>query len=142
MFKTLPKTSHQLSICEGNFLRLKKILQGFKRNQYIFETINPNKTSNPILFCIIQRTKHTLIIEAKQKAKKNKLNSFIIRIQLCLDAKLAEVISYQGEKPIPYFIGVSKIQSKDEKIQQNRFLTEWLESIFSNGVCSDIKINE
>ena len=142
MFKTLPKTSHQLSICEGNFLRLKKILQGFKRNQYIFETINPNKTSNPILFFVIQRTKHTLIIEAKQKAKKNKLNSFIIRIQLCLDAKLAEVISYQGEKPIPYFIGVSEIQSKDEKIQQNRFLTEWLESIFSNGVCSDIKINE
>ena len=30
MLKTLPKTSHQLTICEGNFLRLKKIL--FKKN--------------------------------------------------------------------------------------------------------------
>ena len=91
MLKILPKTNHQLSICEGNFLRL---------------------------------------------------NSFIIRIQLCLDAKLAEVISYQGEKPIPYFMGVSKTQSKDEKIQQNRFLTEWLESIFCSGICSEIKFNE
>ena len=107
MLKILPKTSHQLSICEGNFLRLKKVLQNFKKNKYLFETINPNKTSNPIVFKVIQRTKHTLIIEAKQKVKENNLNSFIIRIQLCLDAKLAEVISYQGEKPIPYFMGIS-----------------------------------
>ena len=142
MLKILPKTSHQLSICEGNFLRLKKVLQNFKKNEYVFETINPNQTSNPILFKVIQRTKHTLIIEAKQKVNENDLNSFIIRIQLCLDAKLAEVISYQGEKPIPYFMGISKTQSKDEKIQQNRFLTEWLESIFCSGICSEIKFNE
>ena len=69
----------------------------------------------------------------KKKLEENDLNNFIIRIQLCLDAKLAEVISYQGEKPIPYFMGISKTQSKDEKIQQNRFLTEWLESIFCSG---------
>ena len=50
MLKILPKTSHQLSICEGNFLRLKKVLQNFKKNKYLFETINPNKTSNPIVF--------------------------------------------------------------------------------------------
>ena len=83
-----------------------------------------------------------LINIAKQKVKENNLNSFIIRIQLCLDAKLAEVISYQGEKPIPYFMGVSKTQSKDEKIQQNRFLTEWLESIFCSGISSEIEFNE
>lgn len=142
MLKILPKTSHQLSICESNFLRLKKVLQNLKKDKYIFETINPNQTSNSILFKVIQRTQHTLIIEAKQKVKENDLNSFIIRIQLCLDAKLAEVISYQGEKPIPYFMRISKTQSKDEKIQQNRFLTEWLESIFCSGICSEIKFNE
>ena len=111
-----------------------------KKNKYLFETVNPNKTSNPIVFKVIQRTKHTLIIEAKQKVKENDLNNFIIRIQLCLDAKLAEVISYQGEKPIPYFMGISKTQSKDEKIQQNRFLTEWLETIFANGINPEVKI--
>ena len=36
MLKILPKTSHQLSICEGNFLRLKKVLQNFKKtNTYL-----------------------------------------------------------------------------------------------------------
>ena len=42
MLKSLPKTSHQLAVCEANFLRLKKILQGFSKNKYSFETINPD----------------------------------------------------------------------------------------------------
>ena len=35
---------------------------------------------------------------------------------------------------------VLKTQSRDEKIQQNRFLTEWLESIFANGINPEVKI--
>ena len=140
MIKSLPKTSHQLAICEANFLRLKKILNNFSVNKYLFETINPDSSSNPISFCVIQRTRHTLIIEAKQKIKLKKMESLIIRIQISLDAKLAEVISFQGERAVPYFMKVLKTQSRDEKIQQNRFLTEWLENIFANGINPQIKI--
>ena len=140
MLKSLPKTSHQLAICEANFLRLKKILHDFSRNKYLFETINPDNSSNPISFFIVHRTRHTLIIEAKQKIKLKKMESLIIRIQISLDAKLAEVISFQGERAVPYFMKVLKTQSRDEKIQQNRFLTEWLENIFANGINPQIKI--
>lgn len=140
MIKSLPKTSHQLAICEANFLRLKKILNNFSLNKYLFETINPDSSSNPISFNIIHRTKHTLTIEAKQKIKLKKMESLIIRIQISLDAKLAEVISFQGERAVPYFMKVLKTQSRDEKIQQNRFLTEWLENIFANGINPQFKI--
>ena len=140
MIKSLPKTSHQLALCEANFLRLKKILNNFSENKYLFETINPDSSSNPISFCVIQRTRHTLIIEAKQKIKLKRMESLIIRIQISLDAKLAEVISFQGERAVPYFMKVLKTQSRDEKIQQNRFLTEWLESIFANGINPQFKI--
>ena len=140
MIKSLPKTSHQLAICEANFLRLKKILNNFSLNKYLFETINPDSSSNPISFKVIHRTKHTLIIEAKQKIKLKKMESLIIRIQVSLDAKLAEVISFQGERAVPYFMKVLKTQSRDEKIQQNRFLTEWLENIFANGINPQFKI--
>ena len=61
-----------------------------------------------------------------------------IRDRICIDAKVAEVISYQGEKAIPFFVGITKSQSKDEKLQQNRFLTEWLESIFITGINPNI----
>ena len=135
----MPKTSHQLAICEANFLRLKKILNDFSRNKYLFETINPDNSSNPISFFIVHRTRHTLIIEAKQNVNYGLFNSFIMRLQVCIDARLAEVISYQGEKAIPYFIKISKSQSKDEQLQQNRFLTEWLESILKTGINPNIE---
>jgi len=140
MIKSLPKTSHQLAVCEANFLRLKKILKNFSVNKYLFETINPDSSSNPISFNVIHRTKHTLIIEAKQKIKLKKMEILIIRIQISLDAKLAEVISFQGERAVPYFMKVLKTQSRDEKIQQNRFLAEWLENIFANGINPQFKI--
>ena len=138
MLKKLPKTSHQLSVCEANFLRLRKILQNFVKDSYRFETINPDTSSNKISIQVIQRSPHTLIIDAKQNFNSNIFNSFVMRLQVCLDASLAEVVSYQGEKAIPYFINMSESQSKDEKNQQNRFLTEWLESIFISGVNPDI----
>ena len=140
MIRSLPKTSHQLAVCEANFLRLKKILQDFSRNKYSFETVNPDSSSNSISFCVIHKTQHTLIIEAKQKIKLKKIESLIIRIQISLDAKLAEVISFQGERAVPYFMKVLQTQSKDEKMQQNRFLTEWLESILANGINPQVQI--
>ena len=140
MIRSLPKTSHQLAVCEANFLRLKKILQDFSRNKYSFETVNPDSSSNSISFCVIHKTQHTLIIEAKQKIKLKKMESLIIRIQISLDAKLAEVISFQGERAVPYFMKVLETQSKDEKMQQNRFLTEWLESILANGINPQVQI--
>ena len=138
MLKKLPKTSHQLSICEANFLRLKKILNGFNEDRYLFETINPNSSSNSISFNVLQRSRHTIMVEAKQNVDYGVFNSFILRLQVCIDAKVAEVISYQGEKAIPFFVGITKSQSKDEKLQQNRFLTEWLESIFTTGINPNI----
>ena len=140
MIRSLPKTSHQLAVCEANFLRLKKILQDFSRNKYSFETVNPDSSSNSISFYVIHKTKHTLIIEAKQKIKLKKMENLIIRIQISLDAKLAEVISFQGERAVPYFMKVVETQSKDEKMQQNRFLTEWLESILANGINPQVQI--
>tara|TARA_B100001778_G_scaffold83482_1_gene67763 strand:- start:461 stop:883 length:423 start_codon:yes stop_codon:yes gene_type:complete len=138
MLKKLPKTSHQLSVCEANFLRLKKILNGFDEDKYLFETINPNSSSNSISFHVLQRSRHTIMVEAKQNVDYGIFNSFILRLQICIDAKVAEVISYQGEKAIPFFVGITKSQSKDEKLQQNRFLTEWLESIFITGINPNI----
>jgi len=138
MLKKLPKTSHQLSVCEANFLRLKKILNGFDEDKYLFETINPNSSSNSISFHVLQRSRHTIMVEAKQNVDYGIFNSFILRLQICIDAKVAEVISYQGEKAIPFFVGITKSQSKDEKLQQNRFLTEWLESIFTTGINPNI----
>ena len=135
MLKTLPATPHHLAICEANFIRLKKLLSNFLSDEIFYESINPNQSSLKISFLILNQTKHTIILEAKQSGyKKNIHSNFVLRIQISLDAKLAEVLAYQSEKPLPFFMNQPKRQSFDEKLQQNKFLTEWLESIFVSGI--------
>ena len=135
MLKTLPATSHHLAVCEANFIRLKRLLNNFLSDKIFYESINPNQSSVDISFLVLNKTKHTITLEAKQSGfKKNIHSNFILRIQISLDAKLAEVLSYQGEKPLPFFMNQSKRQSFDEKLQQNKFFTEWLESIFVSGI--------
>ena len=142
MLKTLPTTSHHLVVCEANFIRLKKLLNNFLSDEIFYESVNPNQSSLKISFLILNKTKHTIILEAKQSANKKNIHSnFILRIQISLDAKLAEVLSYQGEKPLPFFMNQSKRQSFDEKHQQNKFLTEWLESIFVSGISGKEQIS-
>ena len=142
MLKTLPATSHHLAVCEANFIRLKRLLNNFLLDKIFYESINPNQSSLKISFLILKKTQHTIILEAKQSANKKNIHSnFILRIQISLDAKLAEVLSYQGEKPLPFFMNQSKRQSFDEKLQQNKFLTEWLESIFVSGISGKEQIS-
>jgi len=134
MRNRLPKTSHHIAICEANFIRLSNLLTNFIHDEYEFEAIVNETESQYISFLVLERTKHTLSIEAKQNNKIAPLSIFTLRIKVFIDARMAEVSSYQSEKPLPFFYKKSAIQSKDEKNQQNRFLTEWLESIFISGM--------
>ena len=133
------KTAHHIAICEANYLRLENLLINFLNDRYKFELHLNDLDIQYISFLILERTKHTLVIEAKQNDLSSSLNDFVIRINVFIDAGLAEVASYQSEKPLPFFFKKSSIQSKDEKDQQNRFLTEWLESIFISGINPEIR---
>jgi len=139
MYKVL-KTKDHLTTCGANYSRLKKILCNFKNDSYNFEILNNDKKSLAE-FIVISRTPHTLSIEAKFKNNDLALVNFLLRINIYIDAKLAEVISYQQEKPVPFFSPPQFSQSLDEKYQQNRILTEWLENIFTNGAVEAKEIN-
>ena len=125
----LSKTSRHLSVCSANFRRLKKILTDFDNSQYKFLFDDSDVTAN---FKILDKQSHTLLVDASQFTA-NKIMDFKFRLQIFLDAKLAEVISFQNEQPVPFFVSKPKSQSLDEKYQQNQMLTEWLEFIFLKG---------
>ena len=139
MYKIL-KTRDHLTTCSANYSRLRKILCSFKHDVYVFEILNHTQKSEAE-FIVISRTQHTLSIEAKFKNNDLVLVNFLLRINIYIDAKLAEVISYQQEKPVPFFSPQQFSHSQDEKYQQNRILTEWLENIFINGAVELKKIN-
>ena len=139
MYKIL-KTRNHLTTCSANYSRLRKILCSFKHDVYVFEILNHTQKSEAE-FIVISRTQHTLSIEAKFKNNDLALVNFLLRINIYIDAKLAEVVSYQQEKPVPFFSPQQFSHSQDEKYQQNRILTEWLENIFINGAVELKKIN-
>ena len=65
MLKTLPVTSHHLAVCEANFIRLKRLLNNFLSDEIFYESINPNQSSYKINFLVLNKTRHTIILEAK-----------------------------------------------------------------------------
>jgi len=125
----LSKTSRHLSVCSANFRRLKKILADFDNSQYKFLIDDSDVTAT---FKILDKQSHTLLVDASQFTA-NKIMDFKFRLQIFLDARLAEVVSFQNEQPVPFFVSKPKSQSLDEKYQQNQMLTEWLEFIFLKG---------
>jgi len=128
----LQRTSHHLSVCAANFRRLKKLLNNFDESAYDFVL-----DADELMACfkILDQQRHTLLLETKQLTA-NKILNFKFRIQIFLDAKLAEVVSFQNEQPVPFFVIKPRSQSLDEKFQQNQMLTEWLELIFLRGMVS------
>ena len=130
--KTLPKTSMHLNVCGSNFFKLRKLLRDFKDPRKSFEkSVSKNETVF-IKFNLLSKTKHTLTYEVKHIHLEDSLNDFIIRFCVFVDAKMVEVISFQGEKPFPFYIkNKSSLQSSDEKHQQNTFFFDLLENLLT-----------
>jgi uncharacterized protein YqiB (DUF1249 family) len=130
--KTLPKTSTHLNVCGSNFFKLRKLLQDFKGPGKSFGKSVSQYEKVLIKFNLLSKTKHTLTYEVKHIHPEDNLNNFIIRFCVFIDATMVEVISFQGEKPFPFYIkNKSALQSYDEKHQQNTFFFDLLENLLT-----------
>ena len=130
--KTLPKTSTHLNVCGSNFFKLRKLLEDFKNSRKSFKKPVTEKEKVLIDFNLLSKTKHTLTYEAKHIHPEDSLNDFVIRFCVFIDAKMVEVISFQGEKPFPFYVkNKSVLQSSDEKHQQNTFFFDLLENLLT-----------
>ena len=130
--KTLPKTSMHLNVCGSNFFKLRKLLQDFKDSKKSFKKSLSKNEKVFIKFNLLSKTKHTLTYEVKHIHSEDRLNDFIIRFCVFIDAKMVEVISFQGEKPFPFYVkNKSVLQSSDEKHQQNTFFFDLLENLLA-----------
>ena len=130
--KILPKTSMHLNVCGSNFFKLRKLMQDFKDPKKSFEKSVSKNEKVFIKFNLLSKTKHTLTCEVKHIHLEDSLNNFIIRFCVFIDAKMVEVISFQGEKPFPFYLtNKSILQSSDEKYQQNTFFFDLLENLLN-----------
>lgn len=86
--------------------------------------------SSPVVIEVLEETRYTILLQVRQKFRPHGmlLPDAVFTVRIYLDARLAEVISYQGQRrigykyPYPY----DDIYLPDEKRQCNLFLYDWL----------------
>ena len=79
---------------------------------------------------IKEKNKYTLLIEVTEKFPHNSIwkQALNMRVRLYTDAKLAEVVNYQGKARFQpkYELPNPKMFHRDEKYQVNHLLYDWL----------------
>jgi len=131
--------------CELNYLRLKKLLpsavqaQGLLQINFSFEADNCKdgaSTESAMRLQIVEETRYTsLVIIGAIGARPEWLPGIEVKVRLYHDAKMAEVIEWCSDRTIPWeLVEKSGMQSRDEKWQWNRFLSDLLSHSLSHGM--------
>lgn len=122
----------QVADCEANFLRLQQLLPEYaERDTWQYDIVVKNNPMH-VQFTIIERHAYTLSIEVamshKLSANLATKNTFVVRMYL--DAQTAEVVDDARMRQLQadYSYPNKDMLQRDEKMQRNRFLAEWLET--------------
>lgn len=98
--------------------------------------LNAAGEAMPISVKVCERHKYMTIIELNQRlAEDQKIPDMLLRLRLYFDARVAEVIGYQGIERIParYQFKLERGDLRDEKMQVNLLLNEFLNHIVNKG---------
>lgn len=85
---------------------------------------------------VCERHKYMTIVELNQQLNEDQqIPDILLRLRLYFDARVAEVIGYQGIERIParYQFKLSRGDARDEKMQVNLLLNEFLNHIIDKG---------
>lgn len=134
----VPDLKVQAAICEGNFARLRRCLPDFTVGQDVnFVLESAQHLSADITLTVIERFRYTASVEIT--VHQHQVPDYVARqtfmVRVYLDANTAEVVtfarrgSFQGVYPYPN----PDMFHADEKDQLNRWLSEWLQLLFSHG---------
>ena len=128
------KTNGHISVCSANYLRISKLLNASEKSSLTLR----NKIKETIYSARIDTQKlsnHTWICRLVFSNLNHKLlNSLQFVLNIYHDVELCEVASFNGHAPNKYpFSHENFPKSADEKLQQNRFLTEVLDMILTSG---------
>lgn len=100
-----------------------------------------------IVLNLLERSRYTLLVEIQQSfltgENRRLLRDLHFTVRLYLDAKLAEVVSYQGQQPLKprYPFPNQRMFYPDEKRQTNLVLYDWLSNCSRLNFMESVAIN-
>jgi uncharacterized protein YqiB (DUF1249 family) len=135
-----PDLSSFMSLCDANYAKLKQLLPDFENKDVrVFGLSRQQHVLGKIKIEIQERCKYTTTLELVQESGTDfseantqiasaQMTSTQMIVRLYHDARMAEVLSYQGVGKLKavYKYPNKQMMQQDEKALCNEFLADWL----------------
>lgn len=144
--KYIPDLKHHGALCEGNFVKLQKLLdRRHDKSHWYYKLHDGCQGLGSVSFRIMDRSRYTLTVEVRYQSGSALLVSQprVLNVRLYEDACSAEVVrcqqgrQHQGVYPYPN----KEMYQVDEKSQLNQFLSECLSHCLKYGLASQYRFS-
>jgi hypothetical protein len=135
----VPDLSELMAICELNYVRLQQLFPDMKNvDQHSFQVTTHQQDFGTVNFTVQERaayTTHLMIARPRNQW----ISDWQMVVRVYHDAKLAEVIECQTQPRIRAVNDYpnARMHQRDEKMQLNIFLGEWLQHCLNHGHSSE-----
>jgi len=128
--------------CDANYMRLMKLMPNlFDIDHQVLHLIVAEQKMS-LHFRVLERSPYTTLVQLIQQSGFNGLHFDLPSPQLSIrmyhDTRSAEVVEFQNEerfRPV-YAYPNQRMRQRDEKVQVNRFLSEYLSACLTHGAAT------
>jgi uncharacterized protein YqiB (DUF1249 family) len=120
------------AVCEANYARLLRLFPDYE-NRNVRDFLVGAAT---VRLAVVERCRYTTIFRIEQQRGESRwLGQLRLEVRAYHDARMLEVGMFQSHRRVAarYDYPNDKMFAQDEKYQQNRFLSDWLEHCQQNG---------
>ncbi len=132
--------------CDANYHRMLQLMPGLAdQDVHGFELILSDRAA-AVKLRVVERCPYTTLVELEQQQMDAGLQFALpaprMQVRLYHDARNAEVVEYQGVRRLrpKYTYPNPGMRQRDEKIQVNRFLGEYLAACLAHGSASQLSL--
>jgi len=127
--------------CDANYVRLLRLFPDLRESDRQLINLPLNAMDAEVMFEVLEKGPYTTLLQIDVKTSQKWLDlaaapSMTVRVYH--DAKSAEVVSYQTQNRFHgnYEYPNTRMRQRDEKVQLNRFLSEFLTLCLEHGASS------
>ena len=125
-----------LEECDDNYRRLTRLMPDLRQTDRCEFRVFPHGAALVVSFEVTYRSRYTTVLTLDLPSSVRGLGGMRIKIRAYHDARTAEVIEFQGQRRFKavYDYPNEQMHQPDEKVQVNRFLSEFLNACLRHGI--------
>ncbi len=122
--------------CDANYLRIMKLFPKLRENDVSVFGVMIADQAAEVSITVLERNPYTTLIKLRQLPEAPWGANPMMTVRLYHDARSAEVVEYQRARHFKavYAYPNDSMRQRDEKVQVNRFLGEFLSYCLTHGV--------